>query len=167
MFSLKNKIVMITVFFALNINSQPYLFNVQWLNDSTGFGPYRLDKVNLNNGSITPFINLSETFYNYSLLPANDWIVIENKCCYSKIYSISDSSDYIDVPDEYGCFGGGILFSEINNKIYRFEGSYYEIEQLYSIDVSTGIVDSLFSLPYSYNQPLGNQEAFLSSGEDI
>jgi hypothetical protein len=172
---MKSKILFLIAIFSIcvllfpEINAQPFLFNIEFSdNSSLGFPPLRLDKVNLSNNEVTPFININEGFYNYYLVPSNDWIVLINKYCYeTTIYKVSDRTNYVDVPNEYGCFDGGILYSKVNNKIFYFEGMEEEVEQLTSIDVKNGKVDSLLSLPYSYNQPLGNLEAFLSSNEEI
>lgn len=163
------KILFISILLTLNLKAQPFLFDVQIVDDSTlNFPPYRLDKIDLSNGSTSPFININEGFYTYELVPSNDWIIIIFKeCDETVIYNILDTTNYFDVPSEVGCFGGGIQYSANKNKIYYFESYKRGSEQLTSIDMLTGEIDSLLIIPTSYNQPIGNLEAFLSSNEDI
>lgn len=162
-------ILFISLFLTINLNAQPFLFDVQVLDDSIlNYPPYRLDKIDLSNGSTSPFIHINEGFYTYELVPSNDWVILIFKFCdETVIYDISDTTNYFDVPSEVGCFGGGIQYSANKNKIYYFESYERGSQQLTSIDMLTGEIDSLLIVPTSYNQPIGNLEAFLSSNENV
>jgi len=162
-------ILFISLLLAINLKAQPFLFDVQVVDDSTlNFPTYRLDKIDLSNGSTSPFVHINEGFYKYRLVPSNDWVILIFKFCDETIiYNISDTTNYFDVPSEVGCFGGGIQYSANKNKIYYFEGYERGSQQLTSIDMLTGEIDSLLIVPTSYNQPIGNLEAFLSSNENV
>jgi hypothetical protein len=162
-------ILFISLLLTINLKAQPFLFDVQVVDDSTlNFPTYRLDKIDLSNGSTSPFVHINEGFYTYRLVPSNDWVILIFKFCDETIiYNISDTTNYFDVPSEVGCFGGGIQYSANKNKIYYFEGYERGSQQLTSIDMLTGEIDSLLIVPTSYNQPIGNLEAFLSSNENV
>lgn len=53
-------ILFISLFLTINLNAQPFLFDVQVLDDSIlNYPPYRLDKIDLSNGSTSPFIHIN------------------------------------------------------------------------------------------------------------
>ena len=162
-------ILFISLLLTINLKAQPFLLEVQVVDDSTlNFPPYRLDKIDLSNGSTSPFVHIYEGFYTYELVPSNDWVGIVYKSCDdTRIYNILDTNTYIDLSSEFVCFGGGIQYSSGKNKIYYFEGYDRDLDQLSSIDMLTGEIDSLLIVPTSYNQPIGNLEAFLSSNENV
>ena len=153
------------IIFNSKIYTQPYMFDVEWNSNND---PVELIKIDLNSKSAYSFVNVTESFYQHYEVPSNDWIVTINKFCEETVlYNINNPKKYIKIHSELGCFGGGFLFSKILNKIYYFEGIFRDQEQLTSINIKTKKNDSLLVIPYSYNQPLGNLEAFLSADEKI
>ena len=159
----------LTFIFLIILNSkiytQPYMFDVEWNSNND---PEELIKIDLNSKSSSSFVNVIETFCQHYEVPSNDWIVAIHKFCEETvIYNIKNPKRYFKIPSELGCFGGGFLYSKILNKIYYFEGIYGDQDQLTSINIKTKKIDSLLVIPYSYNQTLGNREAFLSLNEKI
>ena len=172
--SIQSKEILLSLVFVLFFScflsiayAQPYLFKVEFLEDSAnGFQPFFLNSLDLSTNSYIPFLSVGPDFEYYRLVPSNDWIILVQKYCEdTKIYQIADTTDYIDMNPEHFCFGGGTVYSKSNYKVYFFDGFDEGTEQLSSIDVNSKNIDSLLSLPYSYNQPLLNNEAFLSSDE--
>lgn len=163
------KIVLFNILIAGFVNAQPFLFNYRLLDEtSDGLRLCQINKINLSDNTSSPFLTEYEGFYNYFLVPTNDWVGIVYKTCdETRIYNILDTNIYIDLSPEFVCFGGGLQYSSGRNKIYYFEGYDRDLDQLSSIDMLTGEIDSLLIVPTSYNQPIGNLEAFLSSNENV
>lgn len=154
--------------FSEIITGQPYIFRVEFEDDSiNNYPPQSLSKINLKNHQIDNFINLNNNFYNFYTEQTNKWIFLVNKHCdETRIVEILDTSHNFLFVDSNFCFGGGIVYSNTNNKIYFFEPKDNKFKLL-SFDINNGQTEFLLDVPPTIDENYGNREAFLSRNENL
>ncbi len=165
-------LIYLILFSSINILPQPYIFRVEFEEDSTNdFPPYSLTKINLKNNQLEPFVNLDKSFHNYYTEPTNKWIIIVYKFCdESKVINIDDTAEIFifnnTISPSIICFGGGLTYSEVNKKIYFFEPQENTF-RLTSLNIQNGEIEELIDIKPIIDENYGFRDVFLSLDEQL